>query len=129
MNCFNHHDAAAVAICRVCGKALCPHCAVDSDAGISCTKECRDKLRGLDQLMSSYESAIHQINSIVEATAQNIIRGSLLWGFAFLVFGILFVDSVIIGNPNYFVLGAAVIGFIMVFQASLSAKRWRSLKK
>jgi hypothetical protein len=40
MHCFTHHDQEAVGICCVCGKGLCPDCAVDLGYAISCRGAC-----------------------------------------------------------------------------------------
>jgi hypothetical protein len=36
MNCFNHSDTAAIAYCRVCGKALCAECKRTAQGTIFC---------------------------------------------------------------------------------------------
>jgi hypothetical protein len=42
MQCFLHHDIAAVGICRTCGKGLCPACAREIDRGIVCSDACAE---------------------------------------------------------------------------------------
>ena len=44
MQCFNHTDTPAVAICLSCGKALCKSCAVSSNDFIVCSQVCKGKL-------------------------------------------------------------------------------------
>lgn len=39
MQCFNHQNLAAVGVCRSCGKALCPHCVLDTGEGLVCHTE------------------------------------------------------------------------------------------
>ena len=36
MQCFNHHENAAVGLCKHCGKGLCPACATDLGYGLAC---------------------------------------------------------------------------------------------
>ena len=41
MKCFNHRSADAFAICRNCGKALCPDCILpNARAAIACSSDC-----------------------------------------------------------------------------------------
>ena len=40
MQCFVHHEVAAVGICRTCGKGICPACAREIDKGIVCSEAC-----------------------------------------------------------------------------------------
>ncbi|MBU1625963.1 hypothetical protein KKB18_01195 [bacterium] len=50
MQCFNHTDTPAVAICLSCGKALCKSCAMTSDASIVCSETCKSRLSMLRSL-------------------------------------------------------------------------------
>ena len=45
MRCFVHHDHEAIGICRACGKALCPDCAVDLGHAICCRGACEQMAR------------------------------------------------------------------------------------
>ena len=45
MRCFVHHDHEAIGICRACGKALCPDCAVDLGHAICCRGACEEETR------------------------------------------------------------------------------------
>ena len=40
MKCFNHHTREAVAICKACGRAVCPECGIVSANGIACRQSC-----------------------------------------------------------------------------------------
>jgi hypothetical protein len=40
MQCFVHHEVAAVGICRTCGKGICPACAREIDRGVVCSDAC-----------------------------------------------------------------------------------------
>jgi hypothetical protein len=42
MQCFLHRDAAAVGICKTCGKGVCPACAREVDRGLVCSDPCAD---------------------------------------------------------------------------------------
>jgi hypothetical protein len=44
MQCFNHTDTPAVAICLSCGKALCKSCAMNTSEFIVCSDSCKNRL-------------------------------------------------------------------------------------
>lgn len=44
MKCFRHIEKEAVAVCRACGKAVCPECAIESENGIACRQSCAESL-------------------------------------------------------------------------------------
>jgi hypothetical protein len=45
VQCYYHQSAAAVGICRNCGRGLCPECAVDLVDGLACRDRCEAKVR------------------------------------------------------------------------------------
>jgi len=44
MKCFNHPVREAVAICKACGRAVCPECALESANSIACNQSCATAL-------------------------------------------------------------------------------------
>jgi hypothetical protein len=44
MQCFNHNDIPAVAICLSCGKALCKSCCIDVADYIVCSDICKSRV-------------------------------------------------------------------------------------
>jgi hypothetical protein len=40
-HCYQHRDAAAVAVCRTCGRDVCPACAHEGEEGITCSDACQ----------------------------------------------------------------------------------------
>ena len=40
MRCYNHHDKDAVGVCKACGRALCPACAVEVEKAVACRDRC-----------------------------------------------------------------------------------------
>ena len=40
MRCYNHHEKEAVAICRSCGRAVCPGCAAEVEKAVACRDRC-----------------------------------------------------------------------------------------
>ena len=50
MNCYQHPEQAAVAVCRNCGKATCAACCDDTGNGIACCSACHEALLETDRL-------------------------------------------------------------------------------
>ena len=40
MNCFNHREVSALAVCKSCGRATCAACARLADLWVVCSDEC-----------------------------------------------------------------------------------------
>ncbi|WP_242113029.1 DUF2180 family protein [Luteimonas aquatica] len=51
MQCYQHHDRAAVGVCRGCGKGVCAEgCAEDLGFGLSCSNDCSIRLGHVEAL-------------------------------------------------------------------------------
>ena len=78
MKCFNHHADDAVAICKSCGKALCPQCAVALPNGIACKNSCEDRVNMLNQMIDNNNKVIATTNTNLKSSAVfSIILGAL----------------------------------------------------
>ncbi len=68
MNCFNHRDRPAVAICKSCAKALCEHCLTELPNGIACKGSCENRVNMLNRIIDSnsqtLRAARHQQRSL-----------------------------------------------------------------
>jgi hypothetical protein len=60
MNCFTHEDAAAIAICKYCGRGLCRACAVAGPASVTCKGECEEWARIMHASVRQYQSNVSQ---------------------------------------------------------------------
>ena len=82
MRCFVHHDHEAIGICRACGKALCPDCAVDLGHAICCRGACEEETRKMRALtIRSRELLKAQQRNRFFAPAYLIFFGILGVGF------------------------------------------------
>lgn len=45
MKCYQHHNHDAIGICKTCGKALCPDCAVDQKFALTCKGACEEQAK------------------------------------------------------------------------------------
>lgn len=62
MICFTHHDSPAVAICKACGRAVCPSCAIDMEYAVACSEGCKTEASEL-HLMNAKAKRIYGLNS------------------------------------------------------------------
>lgn len=78
MKCFNHHTDDAVAICKSCGKALCPQCAASLPNGIACKNNCEDRVNMLNLMIDNNNKVIATTNTNLKSYAVfSIILGAL----------------------------------------------------
>ena len=50
MQCYEHREESAIAVCRNCGKAVCSDCYEDTGYGIACSAVCSGELWAQDEL-------------------------------------------------------------------------------
>jgi hypothetical protein len=50
MNCFNHRDKSALAICKSCGRALCADCSTALRDGIACKNTCESRVNAINEI-------------------------------------------------------------------------------
>jgi hypothetical protein len=81
MNCFNHRDQPAVAVCKACGKGLCPECLAQVGSSIACKNSCEKRAAVLDSLID----ARLKLLGFVRLHASGLIASGLL----FLMWGLL----------------------------------------
>lgn len=67
MNCFNHSEIPAVAICKSCSRALCNQCATEVEKAMACRERCESDVRALQQLIAS--------NLATRAIGSQVLRG------------------------------------------------------
>ena len=133
MRCFVHHDQEAVGVCCVCGKGLCPDCAVDLGRAISCRGACEQQARATQAQFSA--RAMHEqlarSSAALSQQSQTLLRISkrarLITPVIFITVGVILALLGLIGrNPFYFIPASIgllffVIGLVLlVFQWSLS---------
>jgi hypothetical protein len=110
MKCFIHHSSDAVAVCKNCGKALCPDCSSDVGNGIACRNACEDQVRALNELIQRNRGASQRTGA---AYYRNAVLFTLL-GLALVYFG---VDALQTNRPPvaFMTIGTALIFFLAAF--------------
>ena len=125
MKCFNHPAKEAVAICKACGRAVCPECQIESENGIACRQSCAKTL--------SEKYALHakQIDHFKNIRRMNFL-GSLFsigMGILFIYFSSLgagFVyDFIFLLGAGFAVYGIMVqlVNMVMFFKAKNNKQR------
>ncbi len=69
MRCFTHHDIEAVAVCKSCGRGLCPSCAVEVDPGIACRDRCEEEVRSLNRVIARNKTAYEKTSGAYSRVA------------------------------------------------------------
>jgi len=64
MKCFNHPASDAVAICKACGRAVCPECGLDSKNGIACRQSCAETLSDKNELYAKQAANLKNIKLV-----------------------------------------------------------------
>lgn len=85
MECFSHPDAAAVGLCKSCGKGVCRSCAIEVERGLACSEACRP----VAQALSAMQQA--SLRNVGILTTQRIFQP--LMAAVFLLFGAMWLGS------------------------------------
>ena len=57
MKCFYHPEADAVAVCKNCGRGVCPGCAADAGPAIACRDKCETEIRAMNEYWQRNKTA------------------------------------------------------------------------
>lgn len=52
MKCFLHHNSDAVAVCRSCGRALCPDCVAEVGLACACKNRCEADVQRFNEMIA-----------------------------------------------------------------------------
>jgi hypothetical protein len=94
VNCFAHRQAAAVGVCKNCGRGVCPDCVKVVEAGIVCSQGCAAEQ---EQLWELNHRAL-KLYGIGSPPRRRLSVGLLFLapaGLIFLVFGV--AASILVG--------------------------------
>jgi hypothetical protein len=121
MNCFAHQQLTAVAICKCCGKALCPPCVRESPTAITCSEKCADEL-----------AANHAMQLIARktygvGTAPRAPLGPLLIGMLGLMISVLSAFLIVYERRSLWVgVMMCAFGLLVIFFAVMIYRRGKS---
>ena len=84
MQCFNHHESAAVGMCKHCCKGLCSACATDLGYGLACHDVHEEQVTSTHAMVTKATrlQSVNRSNKYL-GPAFFIVLGSLfaIWGF------------------------------------------------
>jgi hypothetical protein len=87
VNCFNHRTTSAVALCRGCGKGLCPGCANDTGQGVACRDSCETRVIMIGKMLDNTGRATKAANFNLRVFAvSGFITGSVFLGIGALMY-------------------------------------------
>lgn len=81
MQCFQHRDAAALGVCRTCGRGVCATCLREGEEGITCSEACQSLAKSLHE-MNLKAMRIYRIGE----KPQRVSVGLIAWLFPGVVF-------------------------------------------
>jgi hypothetical protein len=116
LQCYNHNDTPAVAICLSCGKALCKGCSVNAGDFLVCSDTCK--------------SWISKQRSLREKESKNYLLMSKFMASIGVVFGLIAIYHLFIADKIFSALGiflSALAAVNFVFAYFLN-KYYRSFK-
>jgi hypothetical protein len=85
MKCFYHPQRDAVAMCKSCGRGLCPDCAAEVTPGMACVGRCERDVAALNLVIQRSKTAYQKTGRLYRRSAGAI----LILGLIFLAFGFL----------------------------------------
>lgn len=118
MNCYNHINKPAVAICKNCYKAICGECAIPDDNGFACSEKCHQEIIAC-AAMNEKAKSLYGLKA--GRTPINTIF-MIVGGIPFLILGIL----TLIGDGGAFGIFMVAMGIIFI---GLGIVSYRDMKK
>jgi hypothetical protein len=119
MNCYNHPEKDAVAICRACGKAVCRKCGLETENGIACQQSCANQLAKQEELNSTFSAHLKSIKRLnFLGSLFSIVMGLLFMYFSTLGYGIVY-DFVFLLGGGFTFYGVVVqfVNLVIFFKA------------
>lgn len=83
MQCFAHENAAAVGVCKSCGKGVCRACAIPVERGLACSADCQPIAAALTQVQ---QASVNNLRVISAARVVQPMIAILFLGMGILLF-------------------------------------------
>jgi hypothetical protein len=125
MKCLNHPEREAVAICKACGKAVCPECLLESENGIACQQSCAAALSEKNELfveLAGHLKNIKRMNFL--GSFFSIGVGFLFMYFSHQGFGLVY-DFIFLLGAGFTVYGimAQFVNMVIFFKSKKKKQR------
>jgi hypothetical protein len=72
MNCFNHRERVALALCKSCAKALCEECLADGGNGVACHGACEERVRVMNRIVDHHGTVLSTANTQMRAQGATV---------------------------------------------------------
>lgn len=107
MKCYTHRNADAIAVCRSCGRALCPDCVSEVGLACACKNRCEADVKRFNEMIAQGRPG--PVNPAKLVSYDRAIF-MMAMGLGFIGFGLFYFKG---QGPNWFmvVLGAAFFSF------------------
>lgn len=106
MQCFNHHNEAAIGICKSCGKGICNKCCTELLNGLACKNSCEKRVNSLNEMIDNQVKILSTSNRNIKNLAYLFIIIGLLLGVGF---GALFFQENILAATIFISIGVVFI--------------------
>lgn len=120
MNCFQHRENQGIGICKSCGKAVCPDCAIEFPKGLACSNECEKDAKELVEMNERGK----RIYGIGEFKTNKLASGVWVWlllsGVMWVIAGMSFFVS---SKPDYGTAAMAIVFSIITIIVYRGSKR------
>ena len=80
MKCFYHVDRDAVAMCKSCGRGICPECVSDVPPGVACRDRCEREVAALNLVIRRNQFAYQKAGASWRRNAIVLLLAGLLFG-------------------------------------------------
>jgi hypothetical protein len=119
MKCFTHRESDAIAICRSCGRALCPDCIAEVGRSCACKNRCESDVKRLSEMLTQGRPA--QVNPARLVGYDRVIF-IMLMGVVFACWGLYYFRG---HGPGMFFIGFGGLFFIFGISQFFAAKKFR----
>src|SRR5580704_1481128 len=93
MKCYTHRSSDAIAVCRSCGRALCPDCVAEVGLSCACKNRCESDVARFNEMLARGRPRPANPASLV---GYDRVIFLMVLGLAFIGFGLFF------HGPNWF---------------------------
>ena len=101
MNCHNHHETSAIAVCRVCAVGLCDGCGIPMETGFVCLDICRSRAETIDKMLDVCRA--EAIDKLLDAQPIGMtveVGPFLMPALSIVIGGLLVGERVLFGAPS-----------------------------
>ena len=123
MTCFTHRSSDAVAVCRSCGRALCPDCISEVGLSCACKNRCESDVTRFNEMITRGRPGPPNLPNPASLVGYDRVIFLMVLGVAFFGFGLYNFRAA--HGPNLFIVVLGVAFFIFGVSQFYVTKRFR----